>query len=67
MTTINAFHPDYVKTHMPQFLTTLRKESKQTEDGKVSAAKPKVNRESVQAGARPIDTFPKTKKAKGRA
>lgn len=30
---INAFHPDYVKTHMPEFLTGLRLESKQTKAG----------------------------------
>lgn len=33
MTVINAFHPDYVKTHMPEFLTTLRTESRQTAAG----------------------------------
>jgi hypothetical protein len=33
MTVINAFHPDYVKTYMPQFLTDLRTESRQTAAG----------------------------------
>lgn len=31
--TINAFHPDYVKTYMPEFLTLLRTESRQTKAG----------------------------------
>lgn len=30
---INAFHPDYVKTYMPGFLTDIRTESRQTKAG----------------------------------
>lgn len=30
---INAFHPLYVKTYMPEFLETLRTESRQTAAG----------------------------------
>ncbi len=30
---INAFHPLYVKTYMPEFLTELRTESRQTKAG----------------------------------
>jgi len=33
MTIINAFHPDYVKTHHPEFLTSLRAQSRQTVAG----------------------------------
>lgn len=33
MTVINAFHPDYVKTYMPQFLIDLRTESRYTAAG----------------------------------
>jgi len=33
MQLINAFHPDYVKTHMPEFLTNVRTESRQTTAG----------------------------------
>jgi hypothetical protein len=33
-TIINAFHPDYVKTHMPQFLTDVRTSARQEEAGK---------------------------------
>ena len=32
---INAFHPDYVKTYMPGFLTDIRVESRQTKAGQV--------------------------------
>lgn len=30
---INAFHPDFVKTHMPEFMAAVRTESKQTTIG----------------------------------
>lgn len=33
MTIINAFHPDFVKTHMPQFMADIRTESRQTKAG----------------------------------
>jgi len=31
---INAFHPDYVKTHMPEFMTAVRIDAKKEEAGK---------------------------------
>lgn len=31
---INAFHPDYVKTHMPDFLKSLRSNNTKEEAGK---------------------------------
>lgn len=31
---INAFHPDYVKTHMPEFLSEVRTSAKKEEAGK---------------------------------
>jgi hypothetical protein len=30
---INAFHPDFVKVHMPNFLSELRTDSRQTKAG----------------------------------
>jgi hypothetical protein len=30
---INAFHPDFVKTHMPEFMASVRTDSKQTTIG----------------------------------
>jgi hypothetical protein len=32
--TVNAFHPDYVKTHMPEFMTAVRIDAKKEEAGK---------------------------------
>jgi hypothetical protein len=31
---INAFHPDYVKTYMPEFLSSIRTDSIQKENGR---------------------------------
>jgi hypothetical protein len=33
MTIINVFHPDFVKTHMPQFLTAVKTEDRQAQAG----------------------------------
>lgn len=60
---INAFSPDYVKTYMPEFLSTLRKESDQKLHGEKLGAKSRVTRESVFGTS--VDTityFPKTKR-----
>lgn len=35
---MNAFHPDYVKTYMPEFLKAIRLESKQTTAGQTLSA-----------------------------
>ena len=61
---INAFHPDYVKTHMPQFLSSIRNESTQVQTGKANGAKSKATRETVNKSAFTISTFPKTKAKK---
>jgi len=61
---INAFHPDYVKTHMPNILSSIKAEETQVQNGKINGAKSKVQRESVNKGAFTISTFPKTKPAK---
>jgi hypothetical protein len=59
---MNAFHPNYVKTYMPEFLTTLRTESNQIESGKINGAKSKAHRESVHGkNVDSISAFPKTK------
>lgn len=31
---INAFHPDFVKTHMPEFITAVKTEDRQSQAGK---------------------------------
>lgn len=59
---INAFHPSYVKTYMPEFMGKLRKESKQVEDGKKHGHKSRASRESVhEKSFSEITHFPKTK------
>lgn len=44
--TINAFHPDYVKTYMPEFLSTIRTESFQYSNGVINGGKSKASREA---------------------
>lgn len=46
MTAINAFHPDYVKTYMPQFLSSIRTEAAQHASGVINGGKSKKIRES---------------------
>lgn len=65
MTVMNAFHPDYVKTHMPHVLASLKAEAIQVQNGKINGAKSKANREAT--GSKTVNTinvFPKTKAAK---
>ena len=60
---INAFHPDYVKTHMPELIHTIRKEAKQVADGVIAGGKSKASRESTRGkSVNTISTFPKTQK-----
>ena len=59
--TINAFHPDYVKTYMPEFLTGLRISSAQHANGVINGGKSKAKRESVHGkNVDSIERFPKT-------
>ena len=46
--TINAFHPDYVKTHMPDFLSKVQIESTQYANGVINGGKSKAAREAKQ-------------------
>jgi len=57
---INAFHPDYVKTYMPEFLSSIRLEATQKANGVINGGKSKAKRESVNKGAFTIAKFPKT-------
>lgn len=61
---INAFHPDYVKTHMPEFLSNIRTDESQKANGSIAGGKAKATRESVNKGAFTISAFPKTKAKK---
>lgn len=44
---INAFHPDYVKTYMPEFLSSIRFEEKQKANGLNVAKKTPMKMHSV--------------------
>jgi len=60
---MNAFHPQYVQTHMPEFMANFRRESHAITEGKKAAARPRKTRESAgQQQAAPLSSFPKTKK-----
>lgn len=62
--TMNAFHPQYVQTYMPEFMANFRRESHAITEGKKAAARPRKNRQSDgQHHAAPLSDFPKTKKA----
>lgn len=43
---VNAFHPDYVKTYMPEFLSGIRLESAQKANGVINGGKSKAAREA---------------------
>jgi hypothetical protein len=59
---MNAFHPDYVKTYMPEFLSNIRLESMQMANGVINGGKSKASRESKRGKTvNSINTFPKTK------
>ena len=59
---MNAFHPEYVKTYMPEFITTLRTESSQHTNGVINGGKSRATRESEYGkSVNSITAFPKTK------
>jgi len=60
---MNAFHPKYIETHMPEFLTKLRVESTLKTNGMKSGQLARASRESDgSAKTSPLSDFPKTKK-----
>lgn len=61
---MNAFHPQYVQTFMPEFLTKLRSESEAKLNGQKYGAMARATRESDgRAKTSPLSDFPKTKRA----
>lgn len=54
---INAFHPDYVKTYMPEFLSGIRNESAQTENGKKAAKLTPMKMHIARPKLEPTDFF----------
>ena len=59
---VNAFHKDYVKTYMPDFLSKLRTESEQVENGKKYGSRSRATRENASVTVNTISVFPKTKR-----
>lgn len=60
---INAFSKDYVATYMPEFMSSIRKESAAKANGEKYGALSRANRENVQGStAFTISTTPKTKR-----
>ena len=57
---MNVFHPDFIKTFHPQFLSIMRAETNLIEKGKVNGAKSRQTRESVKSIS-DIKSFPKTR------
>lgn len=59
---MNCFHPDYVATYMPEFLTQIRTESTQYSNGVINGGKSRASREAVRGkNVNTISAFPKTK------
>ena len=60
--TINAFSPSYVSTYMPEFMSTIRKESDAKLNGQKYGAMARATRESDgRAKTSALSDFPKTK------
>jgi len=59
---INAFHPSYVQTYMPEFLSTIRSESAAKANGEKFGSKSRATRENASVTVNTISAFPKTKR-----
>jgi hypothetical protein len=62
MTVINAFHPDYVKTYMPELTQKIIKEQKAKENGQLYGSKAREKESSSEPNANTINRFPKKEK-----
>lgn len=59
--TINAFHPDYIRTYHADLLSSVKLESDQVSQGKINGAKSRATRESAHGkNVDSINRFPKT-------
>jgi len=59
---INAFHPKYIETYMPEFMAKIRAEAIQKANGLRSGIIARASRESDgKAKSSPLSDFPKTK------
>ena len=60
---INCFHPRYVETYMPEFLSTIRKEADAKANGMKYGTQARATRESDgRAKTSALSDFPKTKR-----
>lgn len=60
---INAFHPKYIETYMPDFMAKVRIEAAQKANGVKSGILARATRESDgRANTSPLSDFPKTKR-----
>jgi hypothetical protein len=60
---INAFHPAYVETYMPEFLSTIRKEADAKANGMKFGTQARATRESDgRTKTSALSDFPKTKR-----
>lgn len=60
---MNAFDKDYVKTYMPEFISSIRIEEQQRKNGEKFGSKSRATRESVHGKTvNTINVFPKTQK-----
>lgn len=63
--TINAFHPDYVKTHMPNLMKKIASEEKAKENGKLYGTRAREREPSLeQPTSNTINKFPKTERVR---
>ena len=61
--TINAFHPKYIETYMPDLMAKVRTEAAQKANGVKSGIIARATRESDgRANTSPLSSFPKTKR-----
>lgn len=59
---MNAFHPDYVKTYMPEFLSQIKKEADAKANGEKFGSKSRATRETIHGKTvNTINAFPKTR------
>lgn len=60
---MNAFHPKYIETYMPEFMNTIRREAAQKANGVKSGLTARATRESDgSTKVSPLSDFPKTKR-----
>ena len=60
--TINAFSKDYVKTYMPNFLTSIQKEEAQRVNGQKYGSLARENKPKTTDAPKDISVFPKVKR-----